>query len=219
MPTPTWKQRPPLSLSPSYGLIMCGLSYTGNIVYIKSRGTIEDKDLYDLPLRPRKRRKRILEDINEVLVMVKNDDYDGLCHLLRSNPYIQHWKLFEMAIRKDADRMYITTPKLTPDKSLSIKLVESGYKIIDGELDDMERELQDMKDESEDGDGAPLDEDIKHFRILHRWIIDNQLMRCKSLQELCRQRLRKQLPGDSYVALIEPLDYPQKLKDFLLKFP
>ena len=62
-------------------------------------------------------------------------------------------------------------------------------------------------------------EDIGYFRRLKRGIIDHQLMRCKSLQELCRQRLRKQFRGDSYVTLIETLNYPQKLKNFLLKFP
>ena len=151
--------------------------------------------------------------------MVKNGDFDGLCRLLRSNPYIQHWKLFEMALRTDSDHMYNATSQDTPNNSLTMKLVESGYVITERELNDMEKELLYVMDD-EYIKGAASDEDSRrNFQTLKNWIIDHQLMRCKSLQELCRQSLRKHFEGASYIAFIEPLDYPQNLKDFLLKFP
>ena len=216
MPTPTWKQRPPLSLSPTYSFFM---SSVANIVYINSRGTIEDKDLNDLPPRLRKKRESILKDINEVLYMVKNGDFDGLCRLLRSNPYIQHWKLFEMALRTDSDHMYNATLQNTPNNSFTMKLVESGYEITERELNDMEKELLYVIDDEYIKSAASDEDSRRNFQTLKNWIIDHQLMRCKSLQELCRQSLRKQFEGASYIAFIEPLDYPQNLKDFLLKFP
>ena len=125
-----------------------------------------------------------MKDINEVLVMVKNDDYDGLCRLSRSNPYIQHWKLFEMALRKNIERMRNETLLSPPDQSFSMKLVESGYEITEEELDEMEREVGDEPLYSiRDWFDGP--EDIGYFRRLKRGIIDHQLMRCKSLHELC----------------------------------
>ena len=87
IPSPTWKRRPPFLLSPSYGCTVYSRNILFDIVYIESRGTIKNKDLYEL-LSIHGERERILKDINEVLVMVKNDDYDGLCRLSRSNPYI-----------------------------------------------------------------------------------------------------------------------------------
>ena len=148
-------------------------------------------------------RRQNMRDINHVMSAVKSANYAGFCCLLTENPYIQHWKLFEEAIFQDLWLMNVhsSKPLVTPSNSFSLKLVECGYEITERKLELMEMRIS-MK---------------RQIGILKRWIVSRHLSQVKSLQELCRQSLRNARHGVYYKTFIKDLDYPEKLKEFLLK--
>lgn len=141
-------------------------------------------------------------EVGKVLAAIKSVDYNRFCKLLKSKPFIQHWRVFEEAVDMDFV-FYIPNRKreLTPKhRSFTLRLMDSGYQITERELELMEMRLYSK---------------LK-FRILKNCIMDYYLSRMGTLQELCRRSLKKAYRDGDYVRFVKSLTYPETLKDFLL---
>lgn len=146
-----------------------------------------------------------MRDVTKVLNAIKPFNYQQFCSLLQTHPFIQHWKIFEEAVHLD---LTFCLPndngEITPaHHSFTLRLMDNGYQITEKELDRMEMRLF-----------------LKwRFSVLKTCIVDHYLSGVKSLQELCRLSLKKshQHHEGNYRNFVMNLNYPEKLKKFLLQ--
>lgn len=148
-----------------------------------------------------------MRDVEKVLDAIKPGKYKEFCDLLQTHPFIQHWKVFEEAVDVDiswSGALIDDRVAVTPDCQLfTLRLMDNDYQITEKQLERMEMRLF-----------------LKvRFRMLKRCILDHYLGGVKSLQELCRLSLKKfqQHDESNYRDFVKRLNYPERLKDFLLQ--
>ena len=148
--------------------------------------------------------ERNMKDVAKLVKAIQPQNYENFCNLLKTNPFIQHWKVFEEAVHVDLS-FNLTNIQGTAiserPRLFTLRLMDQGYQITERELDRMEMRIL-LK---------------RRFRVLKNCIIERYLMGLKSLQELCRQSFKKAHLNDNYEQIVKSLIYPEKLKDFLLK--
>ena len=144
-------------------------------------------------------------DIDKVLAALKTCNFKRFCIVLKSDPFIQNWRIFEEAVGNDAVLCKVNTKgEIThAHPSFTLRLMDQGYKITERELDLMEMRLN--------GYSKFM------FRALKNHIIDHHLVGMMSLQNLCRRTLKKAYRDRDYNRCVKSLNYPVTLKDFLLK--
>lgn len=144
-------------------------------------------------------------DVEKVLAALKTCNFKRFCIVLKSEPFIQHWRVFEEAVDNDATFCKVNAKgKITNEhQSFTLRLMDQGYNITERELELMEMRLN--------GYSKLM------FKALKNHIIGNYLVRMRSLQELCRRSLKMAYRDRHYVRFVKSLNYPEALKDFLLK--
>lgn len=144
-------------------------------------------------------------DVDKVLASLKTCNFKRFCIVLKSDPFIQNWRIFEEAVDNDAVFCKVNAKgEITHEHpSFTLRLMDQGYKITERELDLMEMRLN--------GYSKFM------FRALKNRIIDHHLVGMMSLQNLCRRSLKKAYRDRDYNKCVKSLNYPKPLKDFLLK--
>ena len=148
---------------------------------------------------------RIKRDVDKVLAALKTCNFKRFCIVLKSDPFIQNWRIFEEAVANDTVFCKINAKgELAQDhQSFTLRLIDQGYKITKRELDLIEMRLN--------GYSKFV------FRALKNHIIDHHFIGMMTLQKLCRRSLKRAYRERDYIRCVQSLNYPKPLKDFLLQ--
>ena len=143
-------------------------------------------------------RKR--RDVDKIVDVIKAFDYKAFCDLLKTDIFIHHWQVFEEALQRDLS-INLESEGITPDMPLyTLRLMEHGYQIAERKLENIGHRVYINK---------------RRFMVLKKYIIEHYLSGVKSLQYLCRETLKKAYVYN-YFSFVMDLNYPEKLKDYLL---